>query len=100
MIGQLGGLIPLPGGLGGADGGLVASFALFGTSTSLAAAAVLAYRAFQLGLPALLGIAAFRGLQRTLARQEAPAGGCEPFEAMPLGMEIEVVAIPALPDRN
>ena len=51
VVGQLGGLIPLPGGVGGADGGLIAALVLYGTPLGAAAAAVLAYRAFQLGLP-------------------------------------------------
>jgi len=55
VVGQLGGLIPLPGGVGGSDGGLIAALVLYGTPLSAAAAAVLAYRAFQLGLPAVLG---------------------------------------------
>lgn len=76
-LGQLGGLIPLPGGIGGTDGGLVAAFALLGTPIGVATAAVLAYRAFQLGVPAVLGIAAFAQLRRRLSGQvtvEAPAG--------------------------
>jgi uncharacterized membrane protein YbhN (UPF0104 family) len=68
-IGQLGGLIPLPGGVGGTDGGLIAAFALVGTPVGLAAAAVLAYRAFQLGVPAILGITAFTRLRRNLDRE-------------------------------
>lgn len=55
VVGQLGNLVPLPGGVGGADGGLIAALVLYGTPLAGAAAAVLAYRAFQLGLPALLG---------------------------------------------
>lgn len=67
VLGQLGGLIPLPGGVGGTDGGLVAALTLYGTPLATATAAVLAYRAFQLGLPALLGTVAFARLRRTLA---------------------------------
>lgn len=55
VVGQLGGLIPLPGGIGGSDGGLIAALVVYGTPLGTAAAAVLAYRAFQLGLPAVLG---------------------------------------------
>jgi uncharacterized membrane protein YbhN (UPF0104 family) len=55
VVGQLGSLIPVPGGVGGADGGLIAALVLYGTPLSSAAAAVLAFRAFQLGVPALLG---------------------------------------------
>lgn len=70
VLGQLGGLVPLPGGVGGTDGGLVAALTLYGTPLATATAAVLAYRAFQLGLPALAGTVAFASLRRTLARQE------------------------------
>jgi uncharacterized membrane protein YbhN (UPF0104 family) len=68
VIGQLGGLIPVPGGVGGADGGLIAAFVLYGTPLGAAAAAVLAYRAFQLGLPALLGAVAVIRLPGVLRR--------------------------------
>lgn len=42
VIGQLGGLIPLPGGVGGTDGGLVAALTLYGTPLAESTAAVLA----------------------------------------------------------
>jgi len=70
VLGQLGGLVPLPGGVGGTDGGLVAALALYGTPLATATAAVLAYRAFQLGVPALAGTVAFARLRRTLARRD------------------------------
>jgi uncharacterized protein (TIRG00374 family) len=89
-VGQLGGLIPLPGGIGGTDGGLIAALLLYGSPLSQATAAVLAYRAFQLGLPAILGSIAFLQLRRTLARDAAPAALCEPFEA-----DLPVVSLPA-----
>jgi uncharacterized membrane protein YbhN (UPF0104 family) len=79
VIGQLGGLVPLPGGVGGTDGGLVAALALYGTPLASATAAVLAYRAFQLGLPALAGTVAFGRLRQTLARDSDAAAGCEPM---------------------
>jgi uncharacterized membrane protein YbhN (UPF0104 family) len=72
VVGQLGGLIPLPGGIGGADGGLIAALVLYGTPLAGAAAAVLAYRAFQLGLPALLGALSLVRLPEHL-RAAAPA---------------------------
>ena len=64
-LGQLGGLIPVPGGIGGTDGALIAALVLYGSPAAEATAAVLTYRAFQLVLPALLGTAAFGQLQRT-----------------------------------
>jgi uncharacterized membrane protein YbhN (UPF0104 family) len=75
-IGQLGGLIPLPGGIGGTDGGLIGATVLYGSSLVHAAAAVLVYRVFQLGVPAILGTAAFIQLRRTLSRSAAPAVEC------------------------
>lgn len=80
-VGQLGGLIPLPGGIGGTDGGLIAAFVIYGSPLAAATAAVLAYRVFQLGLPALIGTVAFARLRRTLARSPAPAALCEPMAA-------------------
>ncbi len=64
VLGQLGGLIPLPGGLGGTDGGLVGALALFGTPVAVGTAAVLGYRLFQLAFPALLGAISLVGLRR------------------------------------
>ena len=70
-VGQLGGLVPLPGGVGGTDGGLILAFGVLGgTPVAVAAAAVLGYRAFQLGVPAILGIAAFGSLRRSLGSAE------------------------------
>jgi uncharacterized protein (TIRG00374 family) len=80
VIGQLGGLIPLPGGIGGIDGGLIGALTLYGSPLSQATAAVLAYRVVQLGIPAILGSVAFVQLRRTLTREEAPAALCEPFK--------------------
>ena len=82
VLGQLGGLIPLPGGVGGADGGLIAALVLYGTPLSSAAAAVLAYRAFQLGLPALLGALALVRLPRVLERAPDVGALCEPRVAV------------------
>ena len=78
VVGQLGGLIPVPGGLGGADGGLIAALALYGTPLAPAVAAVLAYRAFQLGLPALLGALAVIRLPGVLHRA---TNACTPTAA-------------------
>lgn len=84
VIGQLGGLIPLPGGIGGTDGGLIGATILYGASLSQAAAAVIAYRAFQLGIPALLGTIAFFQLRRELSRSSAPASACAPLAEAPV----------------
>src|ERR1700675_4767670 len=59
LIGELGGLIPVPGGIGGIDAGLVGTFVLYGVPITSAASAVLAYRAIALWVPALLRSVAF-----------------------------------------
>ncbi len=79
VVGQLGALIPLPGGVGGTDGGLIAALVLYGTPLAPAVAAVLAYRAFQLGLPALLGALAVTRLPRLL---RGIPNVCEPVPAL------------------
>jgi uncharacterized membrane protein YbhN (UPF0104 family) len=83
-IGQLGGLIPLPGGIGGTDGGLIGAAVLYGSSLVHAAAAVLIYRVFQLGVPAILGTVAFIALRRTLSRSPAPAAACAGLAEHPI----------------
>jgi uncharacterized membrane protein YbhN (UPF0104 family) len=72
LIGQLGGLLPIPGGLGGVDGGLVGTLVVYGVSLRDAVAAVLAYRVIQFWIPLLLSLPAFVSLQRGLNRPERP----------------------------
>jgi uncharacterized membrane protein YbhN (UPF0104 family) len=66
-LGHAGAFLPTPGGVGGTEGGLIGMFAAYGTPISLAAAAVLAYRVFQLGLPAVAGAVALLRVRHTLA---------------------------------
>jgi uncharacterized protein (TIRG00374 family) len=79
LIGQLGNLVPLPGGIGGTEGALVGMFALYGVSLTQATAAVLVYRLVQLAVPALLGAPAFVALRRKLRRTDRPGLVCEPL---------------------
>ena len=80
VIGQLGGLIPLPGGIGGTDGGLIGAIVLYGSPLSTATAGVLAYRAFQVAVPAVLGAIAFIGLRHTLSGTHTPQVECAGLE--------------------
>jgi uncharacterized protein (TIRG00374 family) len=88
LIGQLGNLIPLPGGIGGTEGALVGVFALYHVDVTLATAAVLTYRLFQLLVPALLGAPAFVLLRRKLMRTPQRDLVCTPLSA-------EAVELPA-----
>jgi uncharacterized protein (TIRG00374 family) len=82
LIGELGGLIPVPGGIGGVDAGLVGTFALYNVSVTAAASAVLAYRAIALWVPAVLGAAAFFVLRRTLRDESYKIAVCAPQTEM------------------
>jgi putative heme transporter len=66
LLGQLGNLLPLPGGVGGIDGAMIGSFIALGIGASAAVVAVLAYRSLSFWLPTLPGIAAYMGLRRDL----------------------------------
>ena len=72
LIGQLGGLLPLPGGLGGIDGGLIGTLIVYGTPAPVTAAAVLAYRVILFWLPLLVGAVAFISLRRALNSPDRP----------------------------
>ncbi len=78
LIGELGGLIPIPGGIGGVDLGLVGTLVLYRVPVGLATAAVLAYRAIALIVPAAFGLVAFVLLRRSLARESLAISNCEP----------------------
>ena len=66
LVGQLAGEIPVPGGIGAVDGGLIATLTLYGLPISIATAGALAYRAIALGVPAVFGGLAAIGLTRTI----------------------------------
>lgn len=68
LIGQLGGLLPIPGGIGGIDGGLIGALIAFGAPAAVTVAAVLAYRTILFWLPLIGGAIAFSQLRRELAR--------------------------------
>jgi uncharacterized membrane protein YbhN (UPF0104 family) len=68
LIGQLGGLLPLPGGVGGIDGGLIGTLVVYGAPAAATAAAVLAYRLILFWVPLAIGVPAFMMLTRRLRR--------------------------------
>jgi uncharacterized membrane protein YbhN (UPF0104 family) len=70
LIGQLGGLIPVPGGIGGIDLGLIGVLVAYGTSAAGTAAAVFAYHLILFWLPLVVGGVAFAMLRRNM-----PSGG-------------------------
>ena len=68
FVGLLGNLLPLPGGIGGVDAGMVGTFVAFGVNGGLALIAVLVYRLLAFWLPTIPGIVAYVQLRHTVAR--------------------------------
>ncbi|MDQ6817196.1 MAG: flippase-like domain-containing protein [Actinomycetota bacterium] len=73
FIGMLGNTLPVPGGIGGVDGGMIGAFSAFGVSVEISIVAVLAYRVLAFWLPTLPGAIAYLQLRRTVARWQAEA---------------------------
>jgi uncharacterized protein (TIRG00374 family) len=66
FVGTLAALLPLPGGIGGVEGGMIGVLIAFGVPAGQSVVAVLAYRAISFWLPTLPGIAGYLGLRRTV----------------------------------
>jgi uncharacterized membrane protein YbhN (UPF0104 family) len=66
LIGYLANMIPIPGGIGALDGGLVGALTLYGVAGTAATSAVLAYHAVALMVPLVIGALAFLMLRREL----------------------------------
>jgi len=66
-VGTLANTLPLPGGIGGVEGGMIGSFLAFGVNGSLAVLAVLAYRTISYWLPTIPGVIAYVRLRRRVS---------------------------------
>ena len=82
IIGQLGSLIPIPGGIGGVDAGLIGTLVLYGVDAADAAVAVIAYRGLLLAIPAALGLPALAILRRRLQAETHDIAACAPGESV------------------
>jgi uncharacterized membrane protein YbhN (UPF0104 family) len=71
FLGTLGSLLPLPGGIGGVEGGMIGAFVALGIPASNTVIAVLAYRAISFWLPTLPGIGGYLALRSTVRRWRA-----------------------------
>ena len=82
LIGQLGGLLPIPGGVGGIDGGLIGTLIVFGAPAEATTAAVLAYRLILFWLPLPIGAVSLWSLRESLADPERhDLHACTPIPA-------------------
>jgi hypothetical protein len=71
FVGMLANTLPIPGGIGAVDGGMIAALIGFGVEGGLAIVGVLSYRAFAFWLPIVPGTIAYVQLLRT---PERPGG--------------------------
>jgi uncharacterized protein (TIRG00374 family) len=82
LIGQLGNWLPIPGGIGGVELGLIGILVLYGLPAVTATAAVLLYRVIELWIPGILGILAFIQLRKLLRREAEAVDLCQPGETV------------------
>lgn len=79
MLGQLGTLLPLPGGIGGVEPLMLGILVASGVDAGVGAAGVVCYRTIALGLQSLTGVAAIASLvpaaRRERAERDLAAGG-------------------------
>jgi uncharacterized protein (TIRG00374 family) len=86
FLGMLGNLLPLPGGVGGVEGGMIGALAAFDVDPGQAVVAVLVYRALTFWLPLVPGVIAYFQLRKTVERWryaiqsevKDPANGAQP----------------------
>jgi len=71
FVGMLANTLPLPGGIGGVDGGMIGTFIAFGVPGGLAVVAVLVYRGYSFWLPTVPGAVAYVQLRRRVAGWDA-----------------------------
>ena len=67
QVGYLANLVPIPGGLGVLEGGLLAALVLYGLPAAPTAAAVVLYHAIALWVPTLGGTYGFARLRRSVS---------------------------------
>src|SRR5437763_4753441 len=68
FVGMIGNTLPLPGGIGGGDGGMIGAFYAFGVPVEGSVVSVLAYRGIAFWLPTIPGGIAYLQLRRTVQR--------------------------------
>jgi uncharacterized membrane protein YbhN (UPF0104 family) len=78
FTGMLGNLLPLPGGVGATEGGMIGAFIAFGVPGGLAVVAVLSYRAFAFWLPTIPGALAYFRLRHSVREWEAAPPAAAP----------------------
>jgi|SRR5579862_5207331 len=81
FVGQLANAIPLPGGIGGVEGGMIGCFIGLNVNGAAAVEAVFAYRAISFWLPTLPGAVAYLQLRRRIAGWRESGEPAQPTRA-------------------
>ena len=79
FVGMFANVLPLPGGIGGVDGGMIGAFLAFGLNAPVVVVAVLVYRAFAFWLPTVPGAIAYVQLRRRVAGWAAGGRSSTPW---------------------
>jgi uncharacterized membrane protein YbhN (UPF0104 family) len=87
FLGHIGNLLPMPGGIGGVEGGMVGVFVACGVPLSAAIVGTIAYQVISTWLPVVPGLGAYWSLRRRVGRWRAAdgEGGEDGREAVPGG---------------
>jgi uncharacterized membrane protein YbhN (UPF0104 family) len=91
QIGYLANLVPIPGGVGVLEGGLLGALLLYGLPAAPTAAAVVLYHAIALWVPVVGGTIGFGRLRGTLTAQAGRLEQLKPRDSLPAGVD-EVAA--------
>jgi uncharacterized protein (TIRG00374 family) len=73
FLGQMGNLLPLPGGVGGTEGGMLGALAASGVDATVSVLAIVSYQMISTYLPALPGLLAYASLRRRMKGWGPPA---------------------------
>jgi uncharacterized membrane protein YbhN (UPF0104 family) len=77
FLGHIGNLLPMPGGVGGVEGGMVGVFAACGMPLDVAVVGTIAYQVISTWLPVAPGLGAYWSLRRRVARWRSDTPGGE-----------------------
>jgi uncharacterized membrane protein YbhN (UPF0104 family) len=78
FLGHIGNLVPVPGGIGGVEGGMVGVFVACGMPLALAVVGTIAYQVISTWLPVAPGLVAYWSLRRRIARWQQEAEPAPP----------------------
>jgi uncharacterized membrane protein YbhN (UPF0104 family) len=92
FLGHIGNLLPVPGGVGGVEGGMVGVFVACGMPLSAAIVGTIAYQVISTWLPVLPGLAAYWSLRRRVGRWRSEGSGEDRDEAALPGARLPAAA--------